>query len=120
MRLTWEQSVQKVLLEHKKKKVHTGKESTAEDGTAVEQALAHIALSGRVVRCLLVRTAEGVAELCDIVRGADRWRFRCEEVRALVVERARSDCLRRLGRSLLERRGDGEGAPQEERHCVLL
>ena len=61
-----------------------------------------------------------MAVLCDIVRGADGWRLGSEEVRALVVECARGDCLRRLGRSLLERRGDGEGPPQEERHCVLL
>jgi hypothetical protein len=99
---------------------HTGKQSATEDGTAIEKALAHITLGDGVVRRLLVRATEVVAVLCDIVRGGDGWRLGCEEMRALVVERARRNCLRGFGHSLLQRRCDGEGPPQEERHCVLV
>lgn len=71
-------------------------EGCAEDTSAVEEALSHIALRERVGRdSLLVRAAEGRLELGDIGGGGKRGCLGLEEVRVLlqwrVVEAARRE-----------------------------
>lgn len=100
-------------------------QGTAEDTCAVQQTLAHIALRYGVVCCLLIPSAEGLAEEGDILRGREGGLGGAEELGLLpewrAVEGADCERLCRFGRySLSQCRSDGEGSPQEEGHvdCV--
>jgi hypothetical protein len=89
----------------------------AKNASAVEEALSQVALRNGVVGGLLVRPAERLAELGDMLRRREACLF---EWRA--VEGAECDGLRRLGYGLPERCRCryGEGSPQKERHGVCV
>lgn len=93
------------------------------DACSVDKSLAQVTLRGGVVGSLLIRAAEGLAELGDILRRRDRGCFVGEEVRVLlewrVVEGADGDALRPSWAGLLQRCRYRERPPEEKRHGVL-